>query len=39
MSNQSNVFGRAYEYICIETLNEEINKYRKSSDNRKKSYI
>lgn len=30
MSNQSNVFGRAYEYICIETLNVEINKYRKS---------
>ena len=30
MSNQSNVFGRAYEYICIETLNTEINKHRKS---------
>ncbi len=30
MSNQSNVFGRAYEYICIETLNNEINKFRKS---------
>lgn len=30
MSNQSNIYGRAYEYICIETLNTEINKYRKS---------
>ena len=30
MSNQSNIYGRAYEYICIETLNAEINKYRKS---------
>lgn len=30
MGNQSNVFGRAYEYICIETLNTEINKLRKS---------
>ena len=33
MSNQSNVFGRAYEYICIETLNTEINKHRKYSCN------
>ncbi len=30
MSNQSNIFGRAYEYICIETLNNEINKFRNS---------
>ena len=32
MSNQSNVFGRAYEYICIETLNEEINKLREKDE-------
>ena len=30
MSNASNNQGRAYEYICINTLNNEINKYRKS---------
>lgn len=30
MSNQSNVIGRAYEYICLSTLNEEINKIRYS---------
>ena len=30
MSIQSNNQGRAYEYICINTLNNEINKYRKS---------
>lgn len=28
MSNASNDNGRAYEYICLVTLNEEINKYR-----------
>ena len=28
MGNQSNTIGRAYEYICIETLNTEINKIR-----------
>ena len=38
MSNQSNVFGRAYEYICIETLNEEINKHRKSSIEESSTY-
>ena len=26
MSNQSNVIGRAYEYICLSILNEEITK-------------
>lgn len=30
MSNQSNNQGRAYEYACINTLNNEINKFRKS---------
>lgn len=30
MSVQSNNQGRAYEYICLLTLNEEINKVRKS---------
>ena len=30
MSNQSNVIGRAYEYICMFTLNKEVNKVRKS---------
>lgn len=38
MSNQSNVFGRAYEYICIETLNVEINKYRKSVIEKSSTY-
>lgn len=28
MSNQSNIIGRAYEYICLITLNREINKIR-----------
>lgn len=28
MSNKSNVIGRAYEYICLSILNEEINKIR-----------
>lgn len=30
MSNQSNIIGRAYEYICINILNEEVNKVRLS---------
>ena len=30
MGNQSNVIGRAYEYICMIMLNEEINKVRYS---------
>ncbi|MEI3395688.1 MAG: HaeIII family restriction endonuclease [Clostridia bacterium] len=38
MSNQSNVFGRAYEYICIETLNSEINKYRKAAIEESSTY-
>lgn len=38
MSNQSNVFGRAYEYICIETLNNEINKYRNSLIEKSSTY-
>ena len=38
MSNQSNVFGRAYEYICIETLNREINKFRKSVIEKNSTY-
>lgn len=28
MSNQSNNYGRAYEFICLTTLNDEINKFR-----------
>ena len=28
MSNQSNDKGRAYEYICLQTLYSEINKVR-----------
>lgn len=38
MSNQSNVIGRAYEYICIEILNVEINKVRESKIERTSSY-
>lgn len=38
MSNQSNVFGRAYEYICIETLNNEINKFRNSVIEKSSTY-
>lgn len=30
MSKQSNNQGRAYEYICINILNNEINKIRKA---------
>ena len=30
MSVQSNNQGRAYEYICLLTLNDEINKIRKA---------
>ena len=30
MSNQSNNQGRAYEYICLLTLNDEINQFRQS---------
>ena len=28
MSDQSNNQGRAYEYVCLTTLSEEINKIR-----------
>ena len=38
MSNQSNTIGRAYEYVCIETLNLEINKVRESKIERNSSY-
>ena len=30
MSEQSNNQGRAYEYICLLTLSQEINKYRRA---------
>lgn len=30
MSNRSNFQGRAFEYICLETLHTEISKYRKA---------
>ena len=38
MSNQSDKIGRAYEYKCIETLNNEINKVRKSSIEKNSTY-
>lgn len=38
MSNQSNMIGRAYEYICISTLNEEINKIRLSEIEKNSSF-
>ena len=38
MSNKSNVFGRAYEYICIETLNNEINKFRNAVIEKSSTY-
>lgn len=38
MKNKSNVFGRAYEYICIETLNNEINKIRKATIEKSPTY-
>jgi hypothetical protein len=38
MSNQSNIFGRAYEYICIETLKNEINKFRKAVIEKSSTY-
>lgn len=39
MSNQSNNQGRAYEFICLLTLNEEINKIRKSAIEHNSAYI
>lgn len=39
MSVQSNNLGRAYEYICLMTLNEEINKIRKSEIIKNSAYI
>ena len=38
MSNQSNIIGRAYEYICMTKLNEEINKVRYSEIEKNSSY-
>ena len=38
MSNQSNTIGRAYEYICIQTLNKEINKIRVSEIEKNSNY-
>ena len=38
MGNQSNVFGRAYEYICIETLNTQINEFRESVIEKSSTY-
>lgn len=38
MGNQSNTIGRAYEYICIETLNTEINKIRVSEIEKNSNY-
>lgn len=39
MSNQSNNQGRAYEFICLLTLNEEINKIRKATIEHNSAYI
>ena len=39
MSNQSNNQGRAYEFICLLTLNEEINKIRKAIIEHNSAYI
>lgn len=39
MSVQSNNQGRAYEYICLLTLNEEINKVRKSEIIKNSAFI
>ena len=39
MSVQSNNQGRAYEYICLLTLNEEINKIRKSEIIKNSAFI
>ena len=38
MSNKSNLFGRAYEYVFIETLNNEINKFRNSVIEKSSTY-
>jgi len=38
MSNQSNTIGRAYEYICIQTLYKEINKIRASEIEKNSNY-
>lgn len=38
MSQKSNNQGRAYEYICLLTLNEEINKIRKATIIKNSSY-
>jgi len=38
MSNQSHTIGRAYEYVCIETLNSEINKIRKCNIEKNSTY-
>ena len=39
MSVQSNNQGRAYEFICINTLQEEINKIRKSEIVKNSAYF
>lgn len=39
MSEQSNNQGRAYEFACINTLNEEINKIRKSQIVENSAYL
>lgn len=39
MSNQSNDHGRAYEYVCLNILNNEISRYRKCKINKNSSYI
>lgn len=38
MSNQSNSHGRAYEFICLLTLNDEINKKRRAVIERNSAY-
>jgi len=38
MSKQSNNLGRAYEYVCLETLYSEIKKYRNTSLNKEQGF-
>lgn len=39
MSNRSNDYGRAYEFICLKTLEQEIGKIRSVSVDKNSSYI
>ena len=39
MSNQSNDYGRAYEYVCLTVLYNEINRHRKCVIDENSSFI